>query len=133
MVVDESMVKGISTYVPSHMFLRRKSDPLRRELQTVCNGLTSLCFRMELVENASLIKGKEFYTEFGKITATRLGLMKPFFGNGRKCQGDRWFRPMKSCNGLLERGACSVLNVKTTYIGFPKAKLQHLLPMTLTS
>jgi len=43
------------------MFLRKKPDPLGRELKTVCDGLICTCFRMELVENVGLMKENEFY------------------------------------------------------------------------
>ena len=121
------MVKWMGRYMPPRMFLRRKPDPLGRELKTVCDGLTGVCFRMEPVENAALMRGKEFYTDYGATTATTLRLMQPFFGSGRVCLGDSWFGSVKSCCALLERGVYSVLNVKTAHKGFPKTTLLRLL------
>jgi len=126
-VVDESMLKGMGRYMPSKMFLRRKPDPLGRELKTVCDGLIGVCFCMEPVKNATLMKEKEFFAEFGTTTATTVRLMKPFFGSGRVCLGDSWFGSVKTCCALLERGVYSVLNVKRAHRGFPKAALQRFL------
>ena len=126
-VVDESMLKWMGRHMPSRMFLRRKPDPLGRELKTVCDGLTGVCFRMEPVENAELMKGKQFYSDFGTTTATTLRLMEPLFGSGRVCLGDSWFGSVKTCCALLDRGLFSVLNVKTAHRGFPRATLERLL------
>eukprot|EP00963_Diacronema_lutheri_P001565 scaffold102_cov340-Pavlova_lutheri.AAC.22 len=126
-VVDESMLKGMGRYMPSKMFLRRKPDPLGRELKTVCDELIGVCFCMEPVKNATLMKGKEFVTELVTTKPTTLRLMKPFFGSGRVCLGDSWFGSVKTCCALLERGVYSVLNVKRAHRGFPKAALQRFL------
>eukprot|EP00963_Diacronema_lutheri_P012412 scaffold1724_cov341-Pavlova_lutheri.AAC.88 len=79
---------------------------------------------MKPAENASLMKGKEIFTEFGTTT---LRLMKPFFGSGRVCLGNSLFGSVKTCCALLVCGVYSVLNVKTTHRGFPKAALQRFL------
>eukprot|EP00963_Diacronema_lutheri_P013667 scaffold2670_cov408-Pavlova_lutheri.AAC.3 len=121
------MLKWMGRYMPSRMFLRQKPDPLGRELKTVCDGPTVVCFRMEPVENAGLMKEKEFYAEYGTTTATTLGLMKLFFGSGRVCLGESWFGSAKTCCALLERGVYSVLNVNTAHRGYPKAALQRFL------
>jgi len=84
-------------------------------------------FSRGTVENAGLIKEKEFYAKYRTTTATSLGLKKPFFGSGRVCLGDSWFGSVKTCCALLERGVYSVLNVKTAHRGFPKAALQRFL------
>eukprot|EP00963_Diacronema_lutheri_P006258 scaffold541_cov335-Pavlova_lutheri.AAC.3 len=126
-VVDEPMLKWMGRYMPSRMFLRRKPDPLGRELKTVCDGMSGVGFRMEPVENARLMKEKEFFTEFSTATATTLGLMKPFFGSGRVRLGDSLFGLVKTCRALLERGVYSVLNVKIAHRGFPKLALQRFL------
>lgn len=76
-------------HMPLRMFLRGKPDALGRELKTVFDGLTGVCFRMELVENATLMKGKDFFLEFGTTKATTLRLKKPFFATGYICLSDR--------------------------------------------
>jgi len=82
LVVDESMLKWMGKYTPSRMFLRIKPDSLQRELKTSCDGLTGVCFRMEPMENIGLMNGKDFFTEFGTITAINPRLMEPFLGIG---------------------------------------------------
>lgn len=62
LVVDESMLQWMGKYMPSRMFLCKKRGPLGRELKTVCDGLTSVCFSLKLITSVANLKGKVFYT-----------------------------------------------------------------------
>ena len=121
------MVKWMGRYMPSRKFLPKEPNHQGRELKIMRDGLIGVCLCMEPVGNAALIRGKEFYIDYGATTATTLRLMQPFFGSGRVCLGDSWFGSVKSCCALLERGVYSVLDVKTAHKGFPKTTLLRLL------
>eukprot|EP00963_Diacronema_lutheri_P009079 scaffold810_cov355-Pavlova_lutheri.AAC.4 len=75
------------------------------------------------MESAPLIKGKEFFTEFGETMATALRPMNPFLGSERVYFGDNSFGSIRTCRVLLERGVFLVLNMKKTLKGFPKVAL----------
>eukprot|EP00963_Diacronema_lutheri_P005129 scaffold379_cov383-Pavlova_lutheri.AAC.3 len=120
------MLKWMGRYMPSRMFLRRKPDPQGTELKTVCDGLTGVCFRMEPVENAGLMKEKEFFAEFGTTTATTLRLMKPFFGSGRVCLGDCWFGAHRGYpKGALQRFLSSEPNQPRLTICIPEVSVRR--------
>lgn len=85
------MVKWKGKYMSFQMFLRRKLNPLGRKLKIVCDDRIGVCFRMVQVGNVTLMKEKEFYTEYGTTSAKTLRLMQPLFGIGRVCLRNNWF------------------------------------------
>jgi hypothetical protein len=69
-------------------------------------------------------QGLKRYSEEGKAAAITLRLTEPWYNNfDRIVIADSWFGGMSTAWGLMQRGLCGILNVKTHTKNFCKVEL----------
>jgi Transposase IS4 len=113
--LDESMMTWTNKYsCPGFMFVPRKPHPFGNEWHTICCGLSTIMFAVELVEGKDRPPQKqpERFEELGKTGGLLLRLTKSLWNTAKVVVLDSGFCVLKALIELRQKGVYAAALVK---------------------
>lgn len=135
LVIDEAVIPWDGEDMPGWIIIDRKPRGKGRELRIICDALTRIVLRVDVMEGAKerfgrLEHKKEYLDQYGASVATQLRLTKPWHGSGRCLIADSWFGSVEAVVALRDVGLFAIEQVKQVHKGFPSAWLKSQLEST---
>jgi Transposase IS4 len=113
--LDESMMVWTNEYTcPGFMFVPRKPHPFGNEWHSICCGLSSIMFEVELVEGKDrpTDRGPPEFNHLGKTVGLLLRMTRSMWGSGKVVVLDSGFCVLKGLIELRKKGLFAAALIK---------------------